>query len=97
MRFEDGRLLTDDFRDYTMPVAEALPDLETVLVESIDPNGPLGPRRQRDRHRADRRSHCQRGRAGGRVRVQCLPITGEKLLAAMLRAQTATAAEVTDA
>jgi CO/xanthine dehydrogenase Mo-binding subunit len=98
MRFEDGRLLTDDFRDYTMPVAEALPDLETVLVESIEPNGPLGAKGASETAIVPTAGAIANAVAQAvGARVQCLPITGEKLLAAMLDAQTAKAAEVTDA
>lgn len=94
MRFDEGRLLNDDFREYTMPVAEALPNLQTVLVESIEPNGPLGAKGASETAIVPTAGAIANAvaRAVG-ARVQSLPITGEKLLAAMLSVQTAKTAE----
>ena len=38
----DGKNLTDGFLDYKILSAEDIPEIETILVESGDPNGPLG-------------------------------------------------------
>ncbi len=85
MRFDEGRLLTDDFRDYTMPVAEALPDLQTVLVESTEPNGPLGAKGASETAIVPAAGAIANAVAHAvGARIQSLPITGEKLLAAML-------------
>ncbi len=94
MRFDEGRLLTDDFRDYTMPVAEALPDLQTVLVESTEPNGPLGAKGASETAIVPAAGAIANAVAHAvGVRMQSLPITGEKLLAAMLGTQTRKDAE----
>ncbi len=98
MRFDEGRLLTDDFRDYTMPVAEALPDLQTVLVESSEPNGPLGAKGASETAIVPAAGAIANAVAHATgARIQSLPITGEKLLAAMLGAQAGTEAEGTNA
>jgi CO/xanthine dehydrogenase Mo-binding subunit len=39
---EDGRLVTGSFLDYALPVAERVPDIETVIVEVPAPEGPYG-------------------------------------------------------
>ena len=98
MRFDEGRLLTDDFRDYTVPVAEALPDLQTVLVESSEPNGPLGAKGASETAIVPVAGAIANAVAHATgARIQSLPITGEKLLAAMLGAQAGTDAEGTNA
>ena len=98
MRFDEGRLLTDDFRDYTMPVAEALPDLQTMLVESSEPNGPLGAKGASETAIVPVAGAIANAVAHATgARMQSLPITGEKLLAAMLGAQAGKDAEGTSA
>jgi CO/xanthine dehydrogenase Mo-binding subunit len=39
---EDGRLLTGSFLDYAIPVADRVPDIETLIVEVPAPDGPFG-------------------------------------------------------
>lgn len=39
---EGGQLVAPSLLEYRMPTAVDLPDLETILVESIDPEGPYG-------------------------------------------------------
>jgi CO/xanthine dehydrogenase Mo-binding subunit len=39
---EDGRLLTGSFLDYAIPSAEAVPEIETLIVEVPAPDGPFG-------------------------------------------------------
>jgi CO/xanthine dehydrogenase Mo-binding subunit len=38
----DGRLANGNFADYTMPTADSLPELRSVIVECNEPNGPYG-------------------------------------------------------
>lgn len=42
LQLEDGRIMNGNFADYTMPVAEAVPSINSDIVESQDPNGPYG-------------------------------------------------------
>jgi CO/xanthine dehydrogenase Mo-binding subunit len=39
---EDGRLVTGSFLDYALPVAERVPEIETLVVEVPAPDGPFG-------------------------------------------------------
>jgi len=39
---EDGRLLTGSFLDYAIPVAERVPEIDTLIVEVPAPDGPFG-------------------------------------------------------
>ncbi len=81
-----------------MPVAEALPDLQTVLVESIEPNGPLGAKGASETAIVPTAGAIANAVAQAvGARVKSLPITGEKLLAAMADARTGKTAEGKDA
>jgi 4-hydroxybenzoyl-CoA reductase subunit alpha len=40
--FDDGRMLHGNMLDYRVPTMAESPDIEVILVESIDPNGPFG-------------------------------------------------------
>jgi CO/xanthine dehydrogenase Mo-binding subunit len=39
---EDGRLLTGSFLDYAIPVADRVPEIDTLIVEVPAPDGPFG-------------------------------------------------------
>jgi len=79
-------------------VAEALPDLQTVLVESSEPNGPLGAKGASETAIVPVAGAIANAVAHATgARMQSLPITGEKLLAAMLGAQAGKDAEGTSA
>jgi len=41
---DDGRLLNTSFLDYRMPTSLDLPDIETVILETANPNHPFGVR-----------------------------------------------------
>lgn len=82
--YQDGRLVNGNFADYTMPTADALPELRSSIVESNEPNGPYG---------AKGASETAVGPPPGAianavydavgVRINSLPITPEKVLAAL--------------
>lgn len=88
-RFEGGHLQNGNFADYTIPTADAVPTIRSGLIESNDPNGPLG---------AKGASETAIVPVGGAIanaiydaigiRFQALPITPEKVLAA-IRARAA--------
>ncbi len=82
--FQDGRLVNGNFADYTMATAEASPVLRHAIVESIDPNGPFGAKGASETALvpaagAIANAICD---AVG-VRINSLPITPEKILAAL--------------
>jgi CO/xanthine dehydrogenase Mo-binding subunit len=39
---EDGRLVTGSFLDYAIPIAERVPEIDTLIVEVPAPHGPYG-------------------------------------------------------
>ncbi|RAU21186.1 4-hydroxybenzoyl-CoA reductase subunit alpha [Paramagnetospirillum kuznetsovii] len=41
-RYDDGRMMHGNILDYRMPTMAESPDIEVIIVESIDPNGPFG-------------------------------------------------------
>ena len=41
-RFSDGRMMHGNLLDYRVPTMAESPDIEVIIVESIDPNGPFG-------------------------------------------------------
>ena len=40
--YDDGRMLHGNLLDYRVPTMAESPDIEVIIVESIDPNGPFG-------------------------------------------------------
>lgn len=81
---QDGRLVNGNFADYTMPTAESTPVLRTALVESIDPNGPYGAKGASETAivpTAGAIASAIYDAVG--VRITSLPITPEKVLAAL--------------
>jgi 4-hydroxybenzoyl-CoA reductase subunit alpha len=41
-RFDDARMMHGNILDYRMPTIAESPDMEVIIVESMDPNGPFG-------------------------------------------------------
>ena len=82
--FEDGRLINGNFADYTMATADASPDLRHVIVETIDPNGPFGAKGASETAMVPTAGAIANAvwDAVG-VRINSLPITPEKILAAL--------------
>jgi CO/xanthine dehydrogenase Mo-binding subunit len=87
LQLEGGRMMNGNFADYTMPTADALPMLQSGIVESNDPNGPYGAKGASETAilpGAPAIANAVFDAVG--VRITDLPITPEKVLAA-LRAQ----------
>jgi CO/xanthine dehydrogenase Mo-binding subunit len=92
LKFHDCQLLNGNFADYTMPMAESLPHIQSSIVESLEPNGPYGAKGASETAMipgAAAIANAVYDAIG--VRIQSLPITPEKILAG-LRAQAAGAA-----
>ena len=84
MQLEGGRLMNGNFADYTMPTADALPALQSGIVESNDPNGPHGAKGASETAilpGAPAIANAVFDAVG--VRITDLPITPEKVLAAL--------------
>ncbi|MBW2094332.1 MAG: xanthine dehydrogenase family protein molybdopterin-binding subunit [Deltaproteobacteria bacterium] len=39
---EQGKIINPDFLDYLIPTAEDAPEVKSILIEPVDPNGPYG-------------------------------------------------------
>jgi CO/xanthine dehydrogenase Mo-binding subunit len=84
LHLEGGRLANTDFADYTMPTIDALPEMRSGVVESIDPNGPYGAKGASETAilpGAPAIANAVYDAVG--VRIVDLPITPEKVLAAL--------------
>lgn len=84
MQLDQGRLSNGNFADYTMPTADALPELCSGIVESNDPNGPYGAKGASETAilpGAAAIANAVFDAVG--VRITDLPITPEKVLAAL--------------
>ncbi len=87
LQIEGGRLMNGNLADYNMPTIDAVPMLRGGLVESNDPNGPYGAKGASETAilpGAPAIANAVFDAIG--VRITDLPITPEKVLAA-LRAQ----------
>ena len=84
LQYDEGRLLNGNFADYTMPTADALPCVHCGIVESNDPNGPYGAKGASETAilpGAAAIANAVFDAIG--VRIKTLPITPEKILAAL--------------
>ncbi|HSV84848.1 MAG TPA: xanthine dehydrogenase family protein molybdopterin-binding subunit [Ramlibacter sp.] len=84
LQLEDGRIANGNFADYTMPTPDALPMLRSGIVESNDPNGPYGAKGASETAILPGPGAIANAvfDAVG-VRITELPITPEKVLAAL--------------
>ena len=90
LQLEDGRIANGEFSDYTMPTADALPFLQSGIVESNDPNGPFGAKGASETAilpGAPAIANAIYHAVG--VRIRDLPITPEKVLTALKEKQGA--------
>lgn len=84
LHLEGGRIANGNFADYTMATADAVPMLRGGLVESNDPNGPYGAKGASETAilpGAPAIANAVHDAVG--VRITDLPITPEKILAAL--------------
>jgi len=84
LQLDNGRLMNGNFADYTMATADAVPMLRGGFVESNDPNGPYGAKGASETAilpGAPAIANAVFDAVG--VRITDLPITPEKILAAL--------------
>lgn len=81
---ENGQTLNADFINYRIPTARDLPEVETMLIESVDPGGPFGAKESGEGIIVSTIPAIVNAisEATG-VRICSLPITPEKLLKAL--------------
>ena len=90
LHYEEGRLANGNFADYNMATAGAVPMLRGGFVESNDPNGPYGAKGASETAilpGAPAIANAVYDAIG--VRITDLPITPEKILAALKAQQGA--------
>ncbi len=81
---EDGRLQTGSFLDYAVPVAERVPEIETLIVEVPAPDGPYGAKGIGEAPVvAAPAAIANAVAAAAGVRLHELPITAPRLWAAL--------------
>lgn len=98
LQYQDGGLLNGEFADYVMPTADALPDIHSIIVESIDPNGPYGAKGSSETAigpGAAAIANAVYDAIG--VRIDSLPITPEKVLDGLRAKKNAEMGVVADA
>lgn len=84
LHVEGGRIANGNFADYNMPTADAIPLLQSGIVESNEPNGPYGAKGASETAilpGAPAIANAVYDAVG--VRITDLPITPEKVLAAL--------------
>ena len=77
-------MMNGNLADYTMPTADSLPSMRTDLIESNEPNGPYGAKGASETAilpGAAAIANAVFDAVG--VRINHLPITPEKILAAL--------------
>lgn len=84
LHYQDGQLLNGEFADYVMPTADSVPEVHSLIVETIDPNGPYGAKGSSETAIGPGAAAIANAvyNAIG-VRIRTLPITPEKILAGL--------------
>jgi xanthine dehydrogenase molybdenum-binding subunit len=81
---KDGKVMNSNFRDYKMLTAKDVPNIETIVIETNDPFGPFGAKGVGEPGlvpTAPAIANAIYDAVG--VRIKDLPITPEKVLAAL--------------
>ena len=94
MLWQDGRLMNPSLLEYRIPSTLETPEIESIIVESIDPEGPFGAKEAGEGSLAATIPAIANAiyDAVG-VRINSLPITPEKVLAALQEKQKRERAE----
>jgi 4-hydroxybenzoyl-CoA reductase subunit alpha len=81
---EKGRTLNPNLLDYKMPTALDMPEVETIIIDTIDPKGPYGAKEAGEGTQISPLAAIANAidDAVG-VRIKELPITSDKVLRAL--------------
>jgi 4-hydroxybenzoyl-CoA reductase subunit alpha len=92
MIWKDGRLMNPSLLEYRIPSTKENPEIESIVVESVDPEGPFGAKEAGEGSLAATIPAIANAiyDAIG-VRINSIPITPEKILSALREKQKATA------
>jgi CO/xanthine dehydrogenase Mo-binding subunit len=78
---DNGQVMNANFLDYRIPAASDIPDIDPIIVESNDPNGPYGAKEAAEAvHPATIAAIANAIANAAGVRPKALPITPEKML-----------------
>ena len=81
LMMDNGQVMNANFLDYRIPVASDIPDIDPIIVESNDPNGPYGAKEAAEAvHPATISAIANAIANAAGVRPKALPITPEKML-----------------
>jgi len=81
LMMDKGQVMNANFTDYRIPVASDMPDMDSIIVESNDPNGPYGAKEAAESvHPAAIAAIANAIANAAGVRPKSLPITPEKIL-----------------
>jgi 4-hydroxybenzoyl-CoA reductase subunit alpha len=81
LMMDNGQVMNANFMDYRIPVASDMPDMDSIIVESNDPNGPYGAKEAAEAvHPAAIAAIANAIANAVGVRPKALPITPEKML-----------------
>ena len=88
MVWKDGRLMNHSLLEFRIPATKENPEIESILVESIDPEGPFGAKEAGEGSLAATIPAIANAifDAVG-VRIHSTPITPDKILAALREAR----------
>ena len=84
LKFKDGRITNPNFANYRLPRSLGTPPMETILVETNDPEGPFGAKGMGEAALLPTSAAIANAihDAIG-VRIKELPITPEKIIKAL--------------
>ncbi len=84
IQIKDGKVLNPNFTDYKIPTTMDMPEIESILVETIDPEGPFGAKGMGEMTMVPTAAAIANAiyHAAG-IRMRSLPITPEKVLKAL--------------
>jgi CO/xanthine dehydrogenase Mo-binding subunit len=83
---ERGKIANPDFLDYVIPTTMDIPEIQSILVEPVDPNGPYGAKGIGEPALNPAMAAITNAifNAAG-IRVKSLPVSAEKILAELKR------------
>ena len=78
---DKGQVINASFGDYKLPTASDMPEMESIIVESNDPNGPYGAKEASEAvHPAIQAAIVNAIANATGIRPKSLPITPETII-----------------
>ncbi len=97
LKFKNGRVVNANFANYRLPKAIGMPEIETILIETIDPEGPFGAKGMGEASLLPTSAAIANAieDAVG-IRVKELPMTPDKILKALKEKEQTTPQTATE-